>query len=68
MRKKRKPKVTLDHEQKRQVARQIVAGKLVKQVAAEWGISLDSAHKIAQEYTITYRTEKYPLDEVRTGA
>lgn len=61
-------RVVLDHEQKRQVARQIVAGKLLKQVAAEWGISLQAAYDIAQEYTVTYRAEKFPLDEIRTEA
>lgn len=56
----RKPRVELDHEQKRQLARQVVGGKMVKQVAVEWGISLMSAYNIVQEYTIAVRIEKYP--------
>lgn len=66
--KKRKKRVILDHEQKRRVAKQIVQGRHVKQVAADWGISLDSAHKIAQEYLIVLRIEKYPVDSVQQGA
>ncbi len=58
--KKRKKRVILDHEQKRQLAKRVISGAMVKQVAAEWGISLDSAHKIVQEYTVVYRLEKYP--------
>lgn len=56
---KRKARVTLDHEQKRLLAREVVAGRLIKQVAADWNISLDSAHKIIQEYTVTFRQEKF---------
>ena len=63
--KPRKKKVVLDHDQKRELARAVVAGKMIKQAAAEWSISLDSAHKIVQEYTIVHRYEKYPLDNVR---
>lgn len=59
--KRRKKRVNLSHDEKRQVARQIVEGRFIKQVAAEWHISEDCARKIVQEYTITYRTEKYPL-------
>jgi FixJ family two-component response regulator len=62
---RRKKKVVLDHEQKRQLAKAVVAGAMVKQAAAEWGISLDSAHKVIQEYTVVARYEKFP-DEVAT--
>lgn len=63
--KKRKKRVTLDHEQKRQVARQVAAGRFVKQLAAEWNVSEDCVRKIAQEYLIVFRVEKYPIDDVR---
>lgn len=63
--KPRKKRVQLDHEQKRQLARQVVAGRMVKQVAAEFEVSLDCAHKILQEYTVTARYEKFPLDNVQ---
>ena len=55
-----KKKVILDHEQKRQLAKQIVSGRMVKQAAADWNISLWQCYDIVNEYTILTRTEKFP--------
>jgi hypothetical protein len=56
----RKKKHFLDHQQKRQLAKDILSGKHVKQVAAKWNISLNLTYSIINEYTVTIRTEKYP--------
>lgn len=52
----------LTHEQKRQFAKEIVAGGMIKQTAANWHISLNLAYGILADYTILLRTEKYPED------
>lgn len=62
MRRVRKKTVKLDHEQKRQLARQLANGAHAKQLAVAWNVSLDAVHKVAQEYLIVFRVEKYPLD------
>jgi len=56
----RKKKRCLNHQQKRELAKDILSGKHVKQVAAKWDISLNLAYSIINEYTVTLRTEKYP--------
>lgn len=57
----------LTHEQKRQVAKKVIDGKMVKQVAAEWNISLWQCYTIVSEYTVLTRTEKYPDDAGTSG-
>jgi len=52
----------LTHEQKREFARTVIAGAMVKQAAAQWGLSLNAAYAILSEYTITLRIEKFPRD------
>jgi hypothetical protein len=56
----RKKKRCLNHQQKRELAKDILNGKHVKQVAAKWDISLNLTYSIINEYTITLRTERYP--------
>lgn len=56
----KKQYLALNHEQKRQVAKHLVSGRMVKQVAAEFRVSLDACYRIATEYTVLTRTEKYP--------
>ena len=62
---KRKQRTILDHDQKRALARQVVAGRLIKQVAAEFNVSQDHARKVVHKYTVVFRTERYPLDDVQ---
>ena len=52
----------LTHEQKRQFAKEIIAGGMIKQTAANWDISLNLAYVILAEYTVTFRVEKFPKD------
>jgi hypothetical protein len=56
----RKKKRHLNHQQKRELAKDILSGKHVKQVAAKWDISLNLTYSIINEYTVTMRTERYP--------
>lgn len=58
----RKQNRRLSHEQKRQFAKEIIAGGHIKQTAANWHISLNFAYLILSKYTVTFRTEKFTDD------
>jgi DNA invertase Pin-like site-specific DNA recombinase len=56
----RKKKRCLNHQQKRELAKDILSGKHVKQVAAKWDISLNLAYSIINEYVVTWHSERFP--------
>jgi hypothetical protein len=58
--KRRKTTHKLDHQQKREVAKDILSGVGAKQIAAKWRICLTQVYQIANGYTTMTRTEKYP--------
>jgi len=58
--KKRKKRVVLNHEQRRAFAKQLLAGRGIKQLAAEYGIGTVAAYNIANEYLVVLRSERYP--------
>jgi hypothetical protein len=58
--KRRKTSHKLDHQQKREVAKDILSGMGAKQIAAKWHICLTQVYQITNGYTTMTRTEKYP--------
>jgi transposase len=58
--KKKKRKRVLNHQQKREVAKDIVNGMHIKQTAAKWDVGLWQIYRIINDYTMMTRTEKYP--------
>jgi hypothetical protein len=58
--KPKKRKRVLSHEQKREVAKDIVNGMHIKRVAAKWSVGAWQVYRIINNYTISTRTEKYP--------
>jgi transposase len=65
MSRKRLPNQILDDEGQRALAAAVVAGKMVKQAAAEFGISVSRAYEIVNKLCITQRVFRKPL-EART--
>lgn len=58
MPRKRLPNQILDDEGQQALAAAVVAGKIVKQAAAEFGISVSRAYEIINKYTLLKRQFK----------
>ncbi len=65
----KRPKVkrTLTYEERQSVAEQIVNGKMIKQVAADWQINLSYAYQIFNEFLEWKAEWKHRNQEIING-
>lgn len=61
--KRRKTNHKLDHQEKREVAKDVLSGMGAKQIAAKWRICTTQVYLIINEYTVTTCAEKYPNND-----